>query len=480
MLRTLIGALALTGALVVPSVHPALAQTAAFCRPGEAPAFRFGFAALSLQLGPVMGDPIECEHPDASNGDTLETTTTGLAFYRSSTNTPTFTDGSTHWALTDQGMVTWTGKNADPPGSQSPVTPAPVAAPAVPSTGPQPGGAPQRTEADIASLVSPSVVEVLTPDGHGSGVGVSAGVITNAHVVDGAGSIAIATADGRTAPATVTRIDHNADLALLRTSLAIPPVEMEFMADQRQGDEVLIFGYPLDLRVSPGGQCSLTSGLISGTGTEQGSGRALIQTDAAVNPGNSGGAMVNLRGKLIGLPTFGVSNAQNVNFAVAADTVSAFLSAPQASVAPAPRSPAYRGDPRPIALTLADAGNGLAFDSQDVSKLSSGYYKVVYSNSSKVLYSYVHVYESSAVAQDLWNHVFTQLDPAYESYWTALSMGDAAFTTRNADGDLVRAYALAKNVVVSVTLDSPGPKPTADVAGSFLRVMVNRVNSLAT
>lgn len=101
----------------VPAPAPAPAQAAApYCQPGERPAFLFGFAALREQLGPRMGDPTSCNYGDPKgSGDTLQNTTAGLAFYRRSTNTPTFTNGFEHWALTASGMVYWTGDSIDPP-----------------------------------------------------------------------------------------------------------------------------------------------------------------------------------------------------------------------------------------------------------------------------------------------------------------------------------------------------------------------------
>ena len=79
------------------------------------------FAQLKARLGDKMGDPIECEHTNVDNGDSLMQTTTGLAFYRKATNTPTFTNGFEHWALTAQGLVYWTGDSIDPPLNATPV-----------------------------------------------------------------------------------------------------------------------------------------------------------------------------------------------------------------------------------------------------------------------------------------------------------------------------------------------------------------------
>jgi hypothetical protein len=62
-----------------------------------------------------MVDPVECAHPNDANGDVLHQTTTGLSFWRKSTNTPTFTDGYRHRGLTPSGLVSWVGSAIDPP-----------------------------------------------------------------------------------------------------------------------------------------------------------------------------------------------------------------------------------------------------------------------------------------------------------------------------------------------------------------------------
>ena len=115
----LVGALVVTAALSGVAPSAALAQEYAFCDPGQVPEFRFGFAQLRAELGATMGSPIECEHPKSENGDTLQQTTTGLAFYRQATNTPTFTDGWRHWGLTAEGLVAWQGESIDPPVAQA-------------------------------------------------------------------------------------------------------------------------------------------------------------------------------------------------------------------------------------------------------------------------------------------------------------------------------------------------------------------------
>lgn len=103
------------GALL--GVVPASAQPSSGCRPGQSPTYVFGFAALYEWLGDAtMGAPVTCEYADPNGtGDTEQNTVLGLAFWRKSTNTPTFTNGAEHWALTERGRLTWSGPSIDPP-----------------------------------------------------------------------------------------------------------------------------------------------------------------------------------------------------------------------------------------------------------------------------------------------------------------------------------------------------------------------------
>jgi hypothetical protein len=92
------------------------AQTAEGCAAGQTPSLVFGFADLKTRLGEAMGDPLTCEFPDPNGtGDVHQRTTTGLAFWRKSTNTPTFTNGWDHWGLLQGQLVHWTGESIDPP-----------------------------------------------------------------------------------------------------------------------------------------------------------------------------------------------------------------------------------------------------------------------------------------------------------------------------------------------------------------------------
>lgn len=108
--------LGLFAALSATSPSASAAQPVNHCAPGQSPRYVFGFADLRADIGAAMGDPLTCEFPDPNGtGDVHQRTTAGLAFWRKSTNTSTFTDGWDHWALTSRGLVTWTGSSIDPP-----------------------------------------------------------------------------------------------------------------------------------------------------------------------------------------------------------------------------------------------------------------------------------------------------------------------------------------------------------------------------
>jgi uncharacterized protein len=117
----------LIAAFVLPA--SALASTANRCAAGQTPHFVFGFADLHTRLGDQMGQAVTCEFPDPKGtGDVHQQTLNGLAFWRKSTNTPTFTNGDDHWAQTSGGFVHWTGSSIDPPAVVPPPT-KPTAAP---------------------------------------------------------------------------------------------------------------------------------------------------------------------------------------------------------------------------------------------------------------------------------------------------------------------------------------------------------------
>jgi len=126
-------------------------------------------------------------------------------------------------------------------------------------------------------------------------------IVTNNHVIANATSIKVQLADGRTAVARVVGRDPDTDLAVLSIKLDRLPVMSLGRSDQLQvGDEVLAIGNPLGL------QQTVTHGIVSATDRKQlgvATFENFIQTDAPINEGNSGGALVNTRGELIGINT---------------------------------------------------------------------------------------------------------------------------------------------------------------------------------
>jgi S1-C subfamily serine protease len=162
-----------------------------------------------------------------------------------------------------------------PPPTETPLPTPTVVPTAIPSPTPA-----VLSAADIAAQVRPSVVQIIVPNGSATGVRVSAGVLTNAHVVGDATQVELVLIDGTHTQARVVKKDPSRDLALLETSASLPAVELELSARQRQGDAVYVMGFPLGI----GGSPTLSHGLISAVRLDD-RGVGLVQTDAPVSPG---------------------------------------------------------------------------------------------------------------------------------------------------------------------------------------------------
>ena len=168
---------------------------------------------------------------------------------------------------------------------------------------------------DIAAAVEPAVVHIsvageakgrlgaraFTQSGSGWIWDASGNVVTNAHVVDGATALEVQLHDGSLHTATLVGLDPRTDIAVLHIQADGLLPAMRTATLPAQGDLVFAFGSPFEFRFS------MSSGIVSGVGRSAGLAEveyeSFIQVDAAVNPGNSGGPLTDVRGRVIGINT---------------------------------------------------------------------------------------------------------------------------------------------------------------------------------
>lgn len=180
------------------------------------------------------------------------------------------------------------------------------------------------------ATATPVAPGTTTPSGNGSTIPVDTGlgsgvifddqgdILTNNHVVEGATSLSVELADGTRLPATLVGRDPSQDVAVVRIDPAKSPA-VALLGDSstvRPGQAVLALGSPETLANT------VTAGIVSGTNRQIDTYVGLIQTDAAINHGNSGGPLVNMQGEVIGLNTLGLASQgdQGLNFAIPINT----------------------------------------------------------------------------------------------------------------------------------------------------------------
>ena len=229
-------------------------------------------------------------------------------------------------------------------------TPRPTYTPrptATPTRAPRP--TPTPTVADLVARLKPSIARIVTTSGNGSGFVYDARglVATNAHVVDCCRDVAVIL-NGRRYEGRVLGRNDAADLAVVQVNAGSNFPSMSFGQANRVavGDDVIALGFPLDL----GDSISVTRGIVSSHRSYDG--YKFIQTDAAINFGNSGGPLINQRGEVVGMNSFIIRGADGVGFALSVAEIEHRLPglSSYAAAAPTPRPlPTATPRPRPTA-----------------------------------------------------------------------------------------------------------------------------------
>jgi serine protease Do len=191
--------------------------------------------------------------------------------------------------------------------------------------------------ADLIVKYEPSIVRIdvsgrgFQASGSGFIVNNKGYIVTNQHVIDTATTINVTLMNGRQYAASVTASSSNPDLALLLLNStsgdSFPIADLGSASDVFKGSEVLAMGFPLGTDLP--GPASFTRGIVSAI-RDMDSVR-YIQTDVTINPGSSGGCLVDFNGKVIGVTTAAVLpfnlDAENVGLAIPIDQIQSFLSA---------------------------------------------------------------------------------------------------------------------------------------------------------
>ena len=197
----------------------------------------------------------------------------------------------------------------------TPVPPIPTPVPPIPTPVP-PIPTPTPQQVSIYETVRESIVRIETPKGAiGTGFFVSSDglIVTNAHVVEGSEKVSVSLYKEDERSGLVLGIFENEDLALISIeAFNVSPIPYGQTIESKIGDPVEAIGFALDLVGEP----TLTKGYISAYRERLAGNLSGIQTDAALNPGNSGGPLFNGNGDLIGINTSIMADAEGINFAI--------------------------------------------------------------------------------------------------------------------------------------------------------------------
>jgi putative serine protease PepD len=219
----------------------------------------------------------------------------------------------------------------------------------------------QSTFVNVFRKVSPSVVQIRTSAGLGSGIvfDTKGNIVTNDHVVRGSTSFTVTTSAGKRLTGTLVGEFPQDDLAVIKVDgTGLHPATFADSSKLQVGMIAIAIGNPLGLT------SSVTEGIVSALNRQEPEGNGVIlqnaiQTSAAINPGNSGGALVDIQGRVIGIPTLAIQDPQlggaaaGIGFAIPSNTVSDIAGQIARSGKVTSSHRAYLG------VQIGDTGNGV-------------------------------------------------------------------------------------------------------------------------
>ena len=179
----------------------------------------------------------------------------------------------------------------------------------------------KNTKDDFSEIINYSikkVVNVKTPHSAGAGFFIDSRgyIVANYHILNGETIIEVQTFDGKTYNAEIIGEDVETDLLLLKIPGVFDKLELANSDEIAIGEKVIAIGNPLGLSFT------VTEGIVSGLKREGMNGlEVYVQTDVTLNPGNSGGPLINQDGKVIGINNFKVSGAESLGFALESNVI---------------------------------------------------------------------------------------------------------------------------------------------------------------
>ncbi len=233
----------------------------------------------------------------------------------------------------------------------------------------------EDTNIRVYKLVSPAVVSIQSQSGSGSGsiIDPKGLILTNAHVVRGVTTVTVTLSDKRKFRGVVVASSRNPDLAVIRlegVTENLPTIQIATSGAVQVGQRAFAIGNPFGRFAG-----TLTTGIISRIDRD----RKVLQTDAALNPGNSGGPLLNSRGELVGVNTaiFSTNSTNSgIGFAIEADTVKQFIASfKQGTIANNLTSNPTNAIASPTTLTLDGKAIASVLDANDNTLPDGSYYK---------------------------------------------------------------------------------------------------------